>query len=147
MTPYLDAGFLLTLLVKSSGNVVACHVLNEVAAPFGLNFLHQLQAENLLKTMEASAETDRQMAGRAARRLWQNYLVEGIFQFVSADWDSSFQVAVAWNDQYPGKPPPPLLLLHPALAAVAGAKEFLSFDPRSRAAAKAAGLQVLPQRL
>src|SRR5436190_18954617 len=42
MTPYLDAGFLLTLLVKSRGNAIAHQTLSRVTAPFALNLLHQL---------------------------------------------------------------------------------------------------------
>jgi len=147
MTPYLDAGFLLTLLVKSRCNASAHQVLHHLTAPFALNFLHQLQAENLFKTMESSPEPERQTAGVDGRHLWQNYLAEGIFHLASTDWDTAFGFAIAWNTHVAGKPPPPLLLLHPALAAVAGATDFLSFDPRSRAAAKSIGLRLLPERL
>ena len=148
MTPYLDAGFLLTLLIPTNGTAVARHVLRDVRAPFDLNFLHQLQAENLLKAMEASPERERQRAGRQARGLWERYFAEGVFQLSTPTaWDTAFVIAIAWNDSYSTPPPPPLLLLHPALAAVGGATDFFSFDPRSRTAAKAADLRVRPERL
>jgi hypothetical protein len=147
MTPYLDAGFLLTLLVPADGSALAHRVLRRGSAPFALNFLHQLQAENLLVGLEKSDDPARQTAGLQGKQLWQHYLAEGVFQLTPTDWDSAFRVAITWNNQHPRTPPLPLLLLHPALAAVARATEFLSFDPRSRAVAKAAGLRLHPERL
>ena len=147
MTPYLDAGFLLVLLVPTAGTALANQLLNSVSVPVPLNFLHQLQAENLLKRLELSSEPARQVAGREGRSLWRNYLDEEVFQIVPANWSSALQVAIAWNDHHSGPPPAPLLLLHPALAAVAAATEFLSFEPRSRAAAQAVGLRLLPDKL
>ena len=115
-------------------------------APIALNFLHQLQAENLLIGLQ-HADTGRQVAGREGMRLWRHYLAEGVFQLTPADWDSAFRQAIRWNSQFVNSPPLPLLILHPALAFSAGASEFLSFDPRSRAVAKAAGLKIQPERL
>ena len=75
MTPYIDAGFLLTLMFPTDGTAAANQVLRSVTAPFALNFLHQLQAENLLKRMEKSSESGRQNAGRQARRLCPHVIV------------------------------------------------------------------------
>jgi len=147
VTPYLDAGFLLTLLVPTDGTALANQLLRRATAPFALNFLHQLQAENLLKRMETSLESQRKTAGFKGRQLWEQYLAEGVFHFKSTDWDIAFHAAIAWNDNCQSTPPLPLLLLHPALAVVAGAADFLSFEPRSRAAAKSVGLRVLPEQL
>ncbi len=71
MTPYLDAGFLLTLLVKSRGNAVAHQLLRRVETPVTLNFLHQLQAENLLACLVTSDGMGRQTVGGEGHRLWQ----------------------------------------------------------------------------
>jgi hypothetical protein len=65
----------------------------------------------------------------------------------SPDWNGALRVAISWNAQFSKNVPPALLLLHPALAAVLGATKFLSFDPRSRVTAKAAGLQILPETI
>jgi len=146
MTPYLDGGFLLTLLVKTGGTATANRLLRG-QAPFDINFLHQLQAENLLIELQHAESTGRQVAGSEGMRLWRHYLSEGIFQLTPADWESGFRHAIQWNSQSVGAPALPLLILHPALAFTAGAREFLSFDPRSRAVAKAAGLRILPERL
>ena len=121
--------------------------MRRVQAPFFLNFLHQLQAENFLVRGQTEGTADEQRAALEGNKLWRQYVDEGVFQFRSADWETAFRVAVTWNRAYTRKAPAPLLLLHPALAAVAGASHFLSFDPRSRQAARAAGLRLLPEEL
>ncbi len=147
MLPYLDAGFLLTVLIHTDGSAVAGQVLRGFNAPFLLNFLHQLQAENLLVNFQKSGQPERQALGNEGFQMWRNYLAEGVFQMVPTDWDSSFRVALTWNQQAVEAPPSPLLILHPALAAAVGASHFLSFDPRSRKMAKAAGIKLLPEAL
>src|SRR6185503_13940410 len=101
MTPYLDAGFLLTLLVPTDGTPIANRLLRNSSSPFPLNFLHQLQTENLLGGLLKSSVAARQNAGLEGQRLWQNYLAEGVFQIVPTDWDSAFRVSLAWNSQHP----------------------------------------------
>jgi len=126
MTPYLDAGFLLTIFVRTSGTSIAHRVLRE-SAPFSINLLHQLQTENLLVSLRKSAEPVRQTVGIEGQRLWSNYLAEGVLRLVEADWEKAFRLAIFWNLRHP--PTPPLLLVHPALAALTGATDFFSFDP------------------
>jgi hypothetical protein len=145
MTPYLDGGFLLTLVVKTTGSATANRLVRG-GAPFPLNFLHQLQAENLLVSLQDSQRASRQTAGREGMRLWRYHLAEGVFQLTPTDWDTAFRLAIRWNMQVAAAPPP-WLLLHPALAATVGATDFFSFDPRSRAIAKTAGLKLVPDRI
>ncbi len=147
MTPYLDAGFLITLLIKTSGSRAAREALHRFQAPFFLNFLHQLQIENLLVRGQTEGTGEEQRAALEGNCLWRQYVDEGVFQFRGVDWETAFRMAITWNRAYTRKAPAPLLLLHAALAAVAGASHFLSFDPRSRQAAQAGGLRVLPQEL
>jgi hypothetical protein len=147
MRAYLDAGFLLSALIHSTkGSPLANQILRAIEAPFPVNFLHQLQAENFLVSQQTAKERSRQAIGTEGLRLWRNYLAEGIFQLVPADWDSAFRLALTWNSQS-GSPPPFLLLLHPALALSEGATHFLSFDSRARDTARAAGLELLPEEL
>ena len=147
MIAYLDAGFLLTLLIRTPGSSLAQAVLRRLHAPFQLNFLHQLQVENLLARTQLSSASPEQAAGSEGHRLWRHYLAEGVFQLSAADWDTALRVAIKWNRQFSEPPPLPLLILHPALAAVAGATHFMSFDERSRSLAKAAGLKLSPEKL
>jgi hypothetical protein len=147
MIPYLDAGFLLTLLINTEGSATAKAVLANCPPPFAIGLLHQLQAENLFVQLDKSGHADRQRAGKTALRLWGWYFAEGFFESAEPDWDTSFRLAITWNAASPAAPPPPLLLLHPALAVVSESTHFLSFDPRSRAIARQAGLEILPERL
>lgn len=148
MQAYLDAGFLLTAIIQTTrGSSVACQLMRELEAPFFLNYLHQLQIENLLVSLQKSSERNRQTIGNKGQLLWRNYFAEGVFQLAATDWDGGFRVAIARNTQHIGELAPFLLLLHPALASVAGATHFLSFDPHSREVARSAGLTILPEAL
>ena len=147
MRAYLDAGFLLALLINSEkGGPIASQLLRDLEGPFHLNFLHQLQAENFLVSLQKAKALNRQAAGTEGLRLWRNYVAEGIFQVGPVDWHSAFRLAISWNS-HSNQPPPFLLLLHPALAFAEGATHILSFDPRTRDVARAAGIQPLPATL
>jgi hypothetical protein len=147
MRVYFDAGLLFTTLIETDGSAEAHKILQGAEAPFELNLLHQLQAENLIARLLSAAEPGRQNAGAKAGRLWQRYTAEGVFQITEPDWQDAFRLAIAWTRRYTTEPPAPLLVLHPALALLGAATHFGSFDPRSRKLAKAAGLKVLPSKL
>lgn len=70
MIPYLDAGFLLTLLIHAEGSATAKAVLDDCRPPFALSLLHQLQAENLLLQLANSGQAERQRAAHTGQRLW-----------------------------------------------------------------------------
>jgi hypothetical protein len=55
MKPYLDGGFLLVLLMRTPGTTIVSGILREVSPPVQINFLHQLQAENLLIRFQRDA--------------------------------------------------------------------------------------------
>ena len=147
MTPYLDGGFLLTLLILTDGTYVARDTLKNFGPPWRINRLHQLQVENLLQQLDRSNESERRLSGETGKRLWAYYFSEGILIHEDVEWESALKLAIGWNLTLKGVPPPPLLLLHPAAGVVTGATHFLSFDPRSRAVAQAAKLKLLPAKL
>jgi hypothetical protein len=147
MSPYLDGGFLLVLLTRTPGTSIASAILREIAPPISLNFLHQLQAENLLIRFQKDSNPDLQANGNEGLRLWNHYLSEGVFSLISVDWESSFRNAISWTRLHVSAPPGPWLFLHPALAVTIGATHFCSFDPRPRAIARAHGMELLPRSL
>lgn len=147
MTLYLDAGLLITPLVETDGSAAANQILQEARAPVELNLLHQLQAENLITRLLTSSVGAGQNAGGKASRLWHRYTAEGVFQIIEPDWQGAMRLAIGWTRRSAEEPPAPLLVLHPCMAVVAGATHFASFDPRSRAVAKRAGLKLLPANL
>lgn len=145
MIPYLDAGFLLTLLINTDRSPIAKTVLGECDPPYAISPLHQLQAENLFVQLERSGEMGRQRAAETGLRLWAWYFSEGLFELAEMDWTAALRLAITWNSGSRIAPPPPLLLLHPALAVISEATHFLSFDPRSRGIALQAGMKLLPE--
>jgi hypothetical protein len=147
MSPYFDGGFLLTLLAKTPGTPVASSLLREIPTPIQLNFLHQLQAENLLVRFQKDQNPAIQIGGNDGQRLWRHYLDEGVFSLTPADWDTGFRNAITWNRLATDAPPSPWLFLHPALALASGATHFFSFDPRTRLLARSHEIVVLPESI
>jgi hypothetical protein len=147
MIPYLDAGFVISLLIQTAETEKANKTLNAFSGPFPLTFLHQLQAENFLLRKIRSKEGPERLAGQGARKLWNYYFAEGVFRLEAVNWVNAFTLAITWTEHFKAAPPPPLLLLHPAMAVDLSVTHFLSFDPRARLVAKAAGLKVLPDTI
>ena|SRR5688500_14922669 len=148
MKPFLDSGFLLTLLLKTNGSEKAWKIAQELDGPLLLTSFQILSTENRLqREMEADDSTPAHRA-QAANGL-QNfrwYLEQQVFQSVLLDYGIALDLAYQW--QRHSKPTlPTMLLLWPAMAVTTGATHFLSFDPRTRQLAQTAGLNLLPEKL
>jgi hypothetical protein len=144
---FVDGGFLLAIVAKLPGSPIASKLLQTIPAPIPLNFLHQLQAENLLIRFQQNGDPEVRAAGNQGLRFWRHYLEEGVFTLLPADWDAGFRNAITWNRMAIEKTPSPWLLIHPSLALASGATHFLSFDPRTRLLARSHGIKVLPEKL
>lgn len=147
MNPYLDGGFLLALLARLPGTPIAANLLRTMETPIPINFLHQLQAENMLVRFQKDANPQIQVGGNAGQQLWRHYLDEGVFALTQADWETGFRNAITWNRLAADAPPTPWLFLHPSLALAAGATAFYSFDPRTRVLASSHGIKIFPESL
>ncbi|HEX7859760.1 MAG TPA: hypothetical protein VF773_05500 [Verrucomicrobiae bacterium] len=147
MTPYLDAGFLITLLVKTNGTSVANETLPKVEMPCRITRFHELQAKTFLVQYLFSGDSVKQGAAENGLNLWNWYVSQGIFEMVDVEWSTVFESVTKFVEESNEPPPAPLLVLHPILAAYSGASDFLSFDPRSRGIARALGLKVLPEKI
>jgi hypothetical protein len=73
-------------------------------------------------------------------------LEQQVFQPIRLDYDIAIDLARQWQKRA-RETLPATLLLWPALAVTVGATEFLSFDPRTRPLAAAAGLKLLPAKV
>ena len=148
MKPFLDTGFLVTLVMITSGSRAAWQIIRRLNVPICVTHLQSFQVENRLLRESTSSEdsTLRAAAADAVQRL-HRYLDEMVFQPVHVDYDAAIHLARLWQRDLGAETPPALLLLWPALAVTAGATHFLSFDPRPRKFAKAAGLKLLPETL
>jgi hypothetical protein len=108
-----------------------------------LFFIRHGLDKNLLDP--AAGEEIHEISVRAIKLL--NWLTQ---QEVVAVAEMDYGEVVSVAERWAGKlrtPLPSLLLIWAACAAVSGAKAILSFDPRTRALAKGAGLKVFPEKL
>ena len=148
MKPFLDTGFLLTILTHRAGAETAWTLLKECERPvivssLQLFFVRHVLSKTLLDPKENSEIHD--LSVGAIKLL--NWLTDQeIFHSPEIDYQEVVGVAAAWGDKL-RTPLPSLLVLWSACAVVSGADTFLSFDPRTRSLTKAAGLKVLPERL
>jgi hypothetical protein len=147
MTHYLDLGFLLCLVTKTTGSRAAWDVVRSLPQPLLITSFQALQAENGLRKRMLGPDPKLQAVAAQAWVLWQFYLSEMVFVLVPAPWDAALALARSWNERTPKEPPASSFLLHPAVAASCSCTHFLSFQPECRALAAAAGLRLLPARL
>ena len=148
MKPFLDTGFLLTLLLKTSGSAKAWEISRGFDGPVFLASFQIFNIENRLqRQIEADDSTSADRAGAAnALQNLRWYLDQQVFRPIRLDYDIAIDLATQWQKQS-RTTLPALLLLWPALAVTTGATHFLSFDPRTRQLAIAAGLKALPEKL
>jgi hypothetical protein len=148
MKPFLDSGFLLTLLLKTSASPAAWEITRRLDGPLVLAALQIFNTENRLqRELEADDSTPAQRAVAAAGlQNFRWYLDQQVFQSERLDYDIAIDLAYQWQKRSKNTFPA-LLLLWPALAVTSGATHFLSFDSRTRRLAESPGLKLLPQKL
>jgi hypothetical protein len=148
MKPFLDSGFLLTLLLKTRGSPKAWELSRRLDGPLFLAAFQILTIDNRLqREMEAPGSTPAQRAAAAnALQNFRWYLDQQVFRPIRLDYDIAIDLAYRWQKQS-NTTLPAILLLWPALAVTVGATHFLSFDPRTRQLASEAGLKLLPEKL
>ena len=148
VNPFLDTGFLLTILTHRAGADTAWALLKESEGPVMISslqlfFIRHGLAKTLLDPREGSDLHDLSVG---ATRLLNWLLQQEIVHCPEIDYQEMISVADAWANKL-RTPLPSLLVLWSACATVSRADVFLSFDPRTRSLTKAAGLKVLPERL
>lgn len=148
MKAFLDSGFLLTLLLKTSGSAKAWEISRQIKEPLFLARLQILNTENRLqREIEADDSTAPQRAVAAnALQNFRWYLDQHVFRPIPLDYDIAIDLAYQWQRRTKNTVPA-FLFLWPALAVTSGATQFLSFDPRTRSLARSAGLKLLPEKL
>ena len=147
MTHYLDLGFLLCLVTKAPGSVVAWNLVRTLPQPLLITAFQAVQVENGLRKRLFQREAQAQAVAAKAWGLWEFYKREMVFALAPVPWDAAFALARTWNERATEEPPASSFILHPAIAVAVGSTHFLSFQPESRAFAAAAGLRLLPVKL
>jgi hypothetical protein len=148
MKNFLDTGFLLTLLFKTDGSHTAWRIARELEGLLSVAAFQIFNTENrILRQIEAPESTPKQRAMAAnALQNFRWYIEQQVFVSIPLDYDIAIELASQWQ-KHTSQVLPALLFLWPAIAATAGSASFLSFDPRTRQLAKAAGMKLLPERL
>jgi hypothetical protein len=146
--PFLDTGLLLTILTHRAGSETAWALLRDCERPviissLQLFFIRHGLSKTLLDPKESSEIHELSVS---AIKLLNWLMHQEVIHSPEIDYQEVVSVATAWADKL-RTPLPSLLVLWSACAAASGADTFLSFDPRTRSLAKAAGLKVLPERL
>jgi len=147
--PFLDSGFLLTLLFKTSGSQKAWEISRQLEGPLLLSSFQIFNTENRLQRQITASDSTPQLRAVAAAALqdFRWYLEQQVFTPIRLDYDIAIDLATQWQKHSTGDTLPALLVLWPAMAVTTGATTFLSFDPRTRQLAKSAGLKLLPEKL
>ena len=96
--------------------------------------------------LEPEASEEIHEVAVTAIKLLNWLLQQEVIKPVEIDYVDVFALAESWSVNL-RTPLPSLLLVWAGCAAVSGADAFLSFDPRTRALARAARLKVLPEKL
>ena len=148
MKAWLDTGFLLTILTHRSGAEEAWALLRKIESSVGISSLQLFVVKHgLTKAMiDLNAPEELLEVCVRATKLLNWLLQQDVLKPVELEYEEMIALADSWVGKL-RTPLASLLILWPAAAVVSGAKIFLSFDPRTRALAKAAGLKLLPERI
>src|SRR5688572_9867341 len=112
MKPFLDSGFLLTLLFETSGSSVAWDLVRKLPGSLHLASLQRLNVENrLVRQIEAPETPQREKAvAAAALQRFRHFMAEEVFVSVQLDYDIAILLASQWQGRLLGQTPPLLLL-------------------------------------
>lgn len=142
MTAYADTGFLCSLYARDAHTARAIARMQRQRLPLAFTWLHQLELRNALrlKIFRRDATVDQSTASVNAVLA---DLAAGVLRPAAPPLAEVGTEAERLSAQWSAKLGTRTLdILHVAGALVLGAKDFLTFDTRQAALARAAGLQV-----
>ena len=148
MTAFLDSGFLLTILTHRSGAAKAWALLKGSGMPVAISSLQLFLIRHGLqkRLLEPDESEEAHSVAVSAIKLLNWLIQQEVITPVELDYTEVLAVAESWSSKL-RTPVPSLLLIWAACAATSGSDAFLSFDPRTRALARGAGIKVLPEKL
>src|SRR5712671_6020900 len=105
MKPFLDSGFLLTLLFETRGSRVAWRISRDMAGPLYVASLQRFNVENrLLRQIESPEASSREKAfAAAALQLFRSYFSEMVFETAPLDYEIAIHLASQWQAQLSGE--------------------------------------------
>jgi predicted nucleic acid-binding protein len=145
MIGYADTGFLCSLYAPDAHSRMAAASMRGVVLPLPLTWLHRLEFRNALRLRVFRREITAPEREASIGAMLQD-LAGGLFQAVDPDWlavTTEAERLSALHAETLGVRS--LDILHVASALVLGARDFLGFDRRQSALARAAGLKPLSE--
>ena len=144
MSAYFDSAIIVKLYVPESNSAEAVRLVRRSSAGVPFSQLHENEVRNAIRLKRRRAELSDVEVETAFRRM-QEDLAAGRLCRPPVDWVRAWTMAEDLSAQHTHQLNCRTLdTLHVALATILGASEFVSFDERQRALAKAAGLHVRP---
>lgn len=141
---YADSSFLISLLIEDGNTDEAKRYMSRHPEILHFNALHRLEVRNGLRLRVWRGEIDAQRRSAALRQIEED-LEDGILAHVPLPWTDALRQAeklsAAHAEDIGCRSAD---TLHVAAALLAESGQFLSFDKKQRALAKAAGLEVKP---
>lgn len=144
MDVYIDTGILVKLYVKETTTPQAITLVLNFPTPLPLTHIQELEIRNALRLKQGRGElTEREAA--AALYDFQSDIEAGRYERPAYNLVSVFTGAEDISRKHATTTKCRSLdVLHVAAAREIGCREFVSFDERQRAVARATGLNVLP---
>jgi predicted nucleic acid-binding protein len=141
---YADTSFLFSLVFSDQNTPAAAIYVRTHRQPFLITPLQRCELSNAIRLAVFRKHTD-QAAANAALAQVENLFAAGKFLYTPLVWTDVFAEAERLGALHTAALGVRALdLVHVAAAASLAAKDFLTFDTRQRAFARAAGLRVTP---
>jgi predicted nucleic acid-binding protein len=144
MPAYADTSFLARIYTPHAGSTKALAWMQRATEPLPFTPLHRHELRNAVRLRVFRGEITAEQRTEAFREI-DSDLADGILAHTTIPWTNSFReaesLAAAHTESLGVRS---FDLLHVGLAVTLGAAEFLTFDKRQAALAKAAGLKVKP---
>lgn len=147
MTSYPDTSFLCALYRRQDNTEAALAQRNTLrhGLPVTTLLLFEFRQSVRFQTWLHRQDATKGYGGKEGAKMladFQTDLESGLVEIVPADWAKVHATAEHLSVRHTGRDGPRAFdILHVATALELGAKEFLTFDARQRALAKAAGLK------
>ena len=142
MKAYADTGFLCSFYSADTLTEKVETIMERQSEPIAFTWLHQLELRNALRLRVFRKEISISQRNASLNQLLAD-LADGILEHASPGLAETMMEAERLSTSYSEKLGTRSMdILHVAAAVVLGIPEFLSFDKRQAALAKAAGLKV-----
>ena len=141
---YFDTGLLVKLYCAEIDSSRANEIVRQFTPPYPITSWHEIEIMNAMRLKAFGKELTTKELGDSLANL-QSDIVSGVFVRPRYDTDLVFRMAEELSGKFAASIGCRTLdVMHVAVAAAIGAKDFVTFDIRQAKLAKKAGLNVFP---